>query len=99
MPTNKTIAPTASIDTGAHPPRDYPIYTMRHEPPSSLIGGWHIYRQDPGESCYHILGQGLDQDEARVCVQALNELAKAKVRRARLTALPASGPTPRGQHA
>jgi hypothetical protein len=74
-------APTAPIDTGAQPPREYPGYTMRHEPPGSLIGGWHIYRQDPDDQgVYHILGQGLDEDEARACVGALNALAEGRHR-------------------
>lgn len=73
-----TVTATLSIDTGAHPPRDYPVYTMRHEPPGSLIGGYHIYRQDPDENCYHILAQGLNEEEARTCVTALNAMVASR---------------------
>lgn len=69
------------IDTGAHPPRDYPVYTTRHCPSRVPIGGHYIYRQDPDENCYHVLAQGLDEDEARVCVLALNEMAVARHQR------------------
>jgi hypothetical protein len=82
MSSKPVTAVTVPIDTGAHPPRDYPIYTTRQNPPGSLIGGHHVYRQDPGENVYHVLAQGLDEDEARACVLALNEMAETRHRHA-----------------
>ena len=68
-------APTRPITTAAHPPRPFSVYTVRKDPPGSLIAGHHIYRLDPGENVFYILAQGMDEDEARVCVEALNKLA------------------------
>lgn len=51
------------------------VYTAVHEPPGSLIGGWHIHRNDPGEVVTHILAQGMGESEAHACVEALNRLA------------------------
>lgn len=59
-----------------------PIYTDVYLQ-DAQIDGYQVWRQDPGQVRHRILAQGLDEEEARVCVQALNGLAQTRLQRAK----------------
>jgi hypothetical protein len=76
-------APTIPVTTGSPLPRSRPVYTMvrRGRTAAGPIGGWHVYRNDPGESMTYVLARGLSEDEARACVCALNEMIESRTAR------------------